>query len=34
MNYDEFKQELKEGLTDKLKHDYDSVYVIPKKAKR
>lgn len=34
MNYGEFKQELKEGLTDKLKHDYDSVYVIPKKAKR
>lgn len=34
MNYDEFKQELKEGLTDKLKHDYDSVYVIHKKAKK
>lgn len=34
MNYGEFKQELKEGLTDKLKHDYDSVYVIPRKAKR
>lgn len=34
MNYSEFKQELKEGLTDKLKHDYDSVYVIPRKAKK
>lgn len=34
MNYSEFKQELKEGLTDKLKHDYDSVSVIPRKAKK
>lgn len=34
MNYSEFKQKLKEGLTDKLKHYYDSVYVIPKKAKK
>lgn len=34
MNYGEFKQELKEGITDKLKQDYDSVYVIPKKAKK
>lgn len=34
MNYGEFKQELKEGITDKLKHHYDSVYVIPKKAKK
>lgn len=34
MNYGEFKEELKDGLTDKLKHDYDSVYVIPRKAKK
>lgn len=34
MNYSEFKEELKDGLTDKLKHDYDSVYVIPRKAKK
>lgn len=34
MNYGEFKQELKEGITNKLKQHYDSVYVIPKKAKK
>lgn len=34
MNYSEFKEELKEGITDKLKQHYDSVYVIPKKAKK
>lgn len=34
MNYGEFKEKLKEGITDKLKQHYDSVYLIPKKAKK